>query len=56
MRLATRDQARRQVGKPCLDLAAGPFLPQHDRAAPIEADNVERVLADVDAHRGDDRS
>jgi hypothetical protein len=28
------------------------LLPQHDRAAPVEADDMERVLADVDAHRG----
>ena len=35
-----------------LDLAARPPLPQHDRAAPVEADDMERVLADVDAHRG----
>jgi hypothetical protein len=35
------DQARRQVGQPRLDLAARPLLPQHNRAALIEADNVE---------------
>jgi threonine/homoserine/homoserine lactone efflux protein len=31
------------------------FLPHDDRAAPIEANDVERVLADVDAHRGNAR-
>jgi hypothetical protein len=46
------DQTRRHVHEPCFDLAARPPLPQHDRAAPVEADDMERVLADVDAHRG----
>ena len=30
-------------------------LPRHDRAAVVKADNVERVLADVDADRGNTR-
>jgi hypothetical protein len=30
-------------------LAARPLLPQHNAAAPILADEVERVLADIDA-------
>ena len=47
------DEARRQVGKPRFHLAARPLLPQHDRAAPIVADDVERVLADIDADHGD---
>jgi transposase len=42
------DQARRQVGKPRFHLAARPFLSQHDAAAPILANQVERVLADID--------
>jgi hypothetical protein len=46
------DQTRRHVHEPCFDLAARPPLPQHDRATPVEADDMERVLADVDAHRG----
>src|SRR5262249_30810588 len=46
------DQARRHIGKACLDLAARPLLPQHNRAAIIEADYVERVLADIDADYG----
>ena len=29
------DQARRHVGKPSIDLATRPLLPQHDRAAAI---------------------
>jgi len=47
------DQARRQVGEPCLHLAARPLLPQHDCTALIVADEVERVLADIDADHGD---
>jgi hypothetical protein len=31
---------------------ARPLLSQHNRAALIEADYVERILADVDTHRG----
>jgi hypothetical protein len=46
------DQARRQVGEPRFHLAARPLLPQHDAAALILANDVERVLADIDA---DDR-
>src|ERR1700694_6353936 len=47
------DQARRQVGKACFHLAARPLLPKHDRTALIVADNMERVLADIDADYGD---
>jgi hypothetical protein len=46
------DQTRRHVREPCFDLAARPPLLPHDRAVPVEADDMERVLADVDAHRG----
>jgi len=28
------------------------FLANDDRAASIQANNVERILADIDAHRG----
>ena len=49
------DQARRQVGKSRLDLAARPFLLQHDRAASIKANDVERILANIDAHGGNGR-
>jgi hypothetical protein len=47
------DQARRQVGKPCLDLAARPLLPQHDRAARIEKNGKRTVLQDQGDHAGD---
>src|SRR5438309_234737 len=46
------DQAGRQIGQPSFHLAARPLLAQHDRAALIEANDVERILADVDAHSG----
>src|ERR1700683_5030124 len=46
---------RWHVGEPRLYLAARPFLPQHDRAALIEADDMERILADIDAYRCDGR-
>jgi len=49
------NQARRHCGEPRFDLAAGPLLRQHDRAASIEADEVERILANVDAHGGNGR-
>src|SRR6185295_7646087 len=47
------DQARWHVGKPRFHLATRPLLPQHDGATLIEADDVERVLADIDADHGD---
>jgi hypothetical protein len=47
------DQARRQIGKPSLDLAARPLLAEDDRTTTIVANHVERVLADVDADHGD---
>src|SRR3954451_6414604 len=46
------DQARWQVGKPCLHLVARPLLAQHNCAAIVQADNVERVLTDIDADYG----
>ncbi len=42
------NQAGQHVGKARLDLAAWPLLPQYDRSALIEPDDVERVLADID--------
>ena len=36
-----------QIGKPALDLTARPLLTQDDRAPLIKADDVERVLANV---------
>ncbi len=47
------NQAWRQVGKSCLNLATRPLLPKHDRTALIVADNMERVLADIDTDYGD---
>src|SRR5271166_4684809 len=47
------DQARRHIGKACFYLATRPLLPQHDGTALIVADNMERVLADIDADHGD---
>jgi len=43
-------------GEPCFDLGTRPLLPQHDCAVFIETNDVERVLPDVDAHRGNGRS
>jgi hypothetical protein len=34
---------------------SSPAFTQHDRAALIEADNVERILANIDAHCGNGR-
>jgi hypothetical protein len=50
------DQTRRNIREPRLHLGSRPLLPQHDCAAFIETNDVERVLPDVDAHRGDGRS
>src|SRR5215470_12171207 len=47
------DQAWPYIGEPRFDLAARPLLPQHDAAAPILADEVERILADIDPDYGD---
>src|SRR5215831_19538268 len=47
------DEAGREVGKPGFELAAGELLAQNDGAALVEADEVEGVLADVDAEVGD---
>src|SRR5215467_2350122 len=47
------NQAGREVGKPGFELAARELLAQNDGAALVEADEVEDVLADVDAENGD---
>src|SRR6516225_7601499 len=47
------DQARRQVGEPGFHLATRPLLPQHQSSTAILADQMERVLADIDADDGD---
>jgi hypothetical protein len=46
------DPTWRQIGQPGLHLAARPLLPQHDGTALILANDVERVLADLDADYG----
>ena len=46
------DQARRHVGKARFHLAARPLLAQHNCAAIIKPDDVERVLADIDTDHG----
>jgi hypothetical protein len=38
----------RICGEPRFDLAARQLVPQHDRAALIEADDVKRILATID--------
>jgi hypothetical protein len=47
------DEARRQVGKSGLHLAARPLLAQHNGTTLIVAYNVERVLTDIDANHSD---
>jgi hypothetical protein len=47
------DEAGRQVGTPGFELPARQLPAQDDGAALIEADEVEGVLADVDAEDGD---
>src|ERR1700757_1790103 len=47
------DQARWQVGKSRVDLAARPFLSKHDRTTLILPHDVERVLPNIDADHGD---
>jgi hypothetical protein len=46
------DQARWHVRQPGSDLAARPSLAHDDRSTPIQADDVKRILADIDAHGG----
>src|SRR6516165_12585953 len=50
------DQARWNIGEPRIDLAARQLMTQNDRAFVVETDDMECVLADVDADRGDDAS
>ena len=47
------DQAGWHVGKTRFHLATRPLLPQRNCPAPIQPDDVERVLADIDADHGD---
>ena len=46
------DPTRRQIGEPGLHLTTRPLLPEHDGTALILANDVERVLADIDADYG----
>ena len=46
------DQTRRDVGQPLRELGAGELDAQHDGAALILADEMERVLAQIDAQGG----
>jgi hypothetical protein len=46
------DQARWHVRQPGSDLAARPSLAHDDRSTLIQADDVKRILADIDAHGG----
>ncbi len=45
------DQAGRQVGEPRNHLATGQLALENDVAIAIEADDVERILADIDTDR-----
>jgi hypothetical protein len=47
------NEAGRQVGEPGFELAPGELQAQDDAATPVEPDEVEGVLADVDAEDGD---
>ena len=46
-------KAAMHVGKARFHLATRPLLPQHNCTAPIEANDVECVLANIDADYGD---
>jgi hypothetical protein len=46
------DQAGWEVGQPLRELGAGELDPQHDGAALILADQMEAVLAQIDAQGG----
>src|SRR5262249_58586871 len=46
------DPTWRQIGESGLHLATRPLLPQHDGTALILTNDVERVLADIDADYG----
>ena len=46
------DQARRHIGEPRFDLATRPLLTQRDCTAFIKTNDMEPVLADIDADYG----
>jgi hypothetical protein len=45
-------EAGRHIGQSNLDLRSRPLLSQQDLTASAQADNMERVLADIDADYG----
>ena len=47
------DQAGRHIGEACFHLPTRPLLPERDCPTSIQADDVEGVLADIDADHGD---
>src|SRR5215467_6548477 len=47
------DEAGGHVGEAALDLSARPLLTQHDGAGLVVANDMEGVLADIDAGDGD---
>ena len=47
------DQARRKIGQAVGELSPGELDPQHDGAALILANEMEAVLAQIDAEGGD---
>jgi hypothetical protein len=49
------DQTARNVGQAPIELPSRRLQLQYDVAALIEADQMEDVLADIDANRGDGR-
>src|SRR6266487_5868262 len=50
------DQAARNIGETAFELTTGYLLLQDDYTALVKADEVERVLTEVDPDRGDDSS
>jgi len=46
------NQTGGHIGKPGLNLAARPLLPQNNLSAAVLTYNVERVLTDIDADNG----
>ena len=47
------DQTARKIHQPALELRPRDLQLQDNRPALVEADQVERVLANIDADRGD---
>jgi hypothetical protein len=50
------DQAFRHIRKPCCDPAASEFLAQNDRSLVIQANQMQRVLACINANGAGDYS